>query len=629
MHAIHRYLYPALLFTLSGLLSAAETDAEWIRAHYTKYEHRIPMRDGARLFTAVYVPVDRDEAHPILLFRTPYSCSPYGVDRYRESLGPHREFARSGYIFVYQDVRGRFLSEGEFVNMTPHVAEKRSKEDIDESTDTHDTIDWLLENVEGHNGRVGQWGISYPGFYTAAGMIDTHEALVAVSPQAPIADWYFDDFHHHGAFFLPHAFNFLSRFGQPRPEPTTEWAPHFDHGTPDGYRFFLDIGPLAEVHETLLEGQVQFWKDIVEHPDYDEFWQSRNLLPHLHNVRCAVMTVGGWFDAEDLWGPLKIYQAVEKNNPGIANTLVMGPWYHGQWHRGDGEKLGDANFGFKTSEFYQEHMLLPFFKHHLEGAEDSELPEAWVFETGANRWRRFDRWPPREAQPLELWLGHGGSLRMGDAPSAASEPSFDAFISDPARPVPFTEQIAVGMTREYMTADQRFAARRPDVLTYRSEPLSENLTLAGPLMARLLVSTDQSAADWVVKLIDQLPPDAPTHDDAREGVRMGGYQMMVRSEVIRGRYRESYEKPQPFVPGEKARIHLELQDVLHTFKKGHRIVVQIQSSWFPLVDRNPQTYLSNMFDADERHFVRAEHRVWQHGSEGSRIEARRLPAKAP
>ena len=350
------------------LLSGQEMgQKEYVRANYGKFEYQVPMRDGVRLFTAVYVPNDRSRTYPILLYRTPYSSRPYGPDRYRSSLGPTPKFARDGYIFVYQDVRGRYMSEGEFVQLTPHLTEKSTPQDIDESTDTYDTIEWLITHLTGHNGRVGQWGISYPGFYTAAGMIDSHPALKAASPQAPVGDFYFDDFHHHGAFFLAHAFTFFARHAKPRPEPTTEPLLPFKFPTPDGYQFFLDLGPLSNLNRVHLKGEVQFWNQMMEHSRYDSFWSKRGIVRHLKNVRCAVMTVGGWFDAEDLYGPLEIYRSVERNNPDISNLLVMGPWAHGDWGRRSGSGLGNARFGFNTSDFYRERIIRPFFRYHLKG----------------------------------------------------------------------------------------------------------------------------------------------------------------------------------------------------------------------------------------------------------------------
>jgi len=592
----------------------AEALASYIPAHYSKQELRIPMRDGVELFTAVYTPKDRAKTYPILLRRTPYSSAPYGADAYPNTLGPSAPFAEAGYIFVVQDVRGSFMSGGEFVDVRPHRPSKLGPQDIDESSDTFDTIAYLVANLSGNNGRVGIYGISYPGFYAAAGMIDAHPALFAASPQAPIADWFFDDFHHHGAFFLPHSFNFYAGFGQARPTPKTTWNKGFTHPTPDGYEFFLDVGPLANLEKRHLKGQVAFWKELTSHPNYDEFWQARSLLPHLKKVAPAVLTVGGWFDAEDLYGPLHIYEAVERQNPGVTNTLVMGPWAHGAWSRTTGERLGDVVFGSKTSEHYQQQFELPFFEHHLKGVATPELAEANMFETGTNRWRAFPAWPP-PARATTLWFGPGESL-VGAAPS---DSGFDEFISDPHKPVPATQDIHTGMPKESMTEDQRFAARRPDVLVYQTPPLTEDLTVAGPISAELWVSTTGSDADWIVKLIDVLPSDTPDPEGTRRGVHMGGYQMMVRSEAFRGRFREGYAQPKPFTPGQTTRVTVPLQDVMHTFQKGHRVMVQVQSTWFPFVDRNPQTYVPNIFAATEKDFKRATHRVHRARARASKI----------
>ena len=581
----------------------------YIRRHYIKHEYRIPMRDGVRLFTAVYTPKQARRKYPIMMLRTPYTVAPYGEDQYPKSLGPSDLFTQDGFIFVYQDVRGRFMSEGEFADTRPHLDQKTSPQDIDESTDTHDTIDWLLANIPNHNGKVGMWGISYPGFYAAAGMIDAHPALKAVSPQAPVADWFFDDFHHHGAFFVTDAFNFFSVFGLPRPELTTEWSERFDHGTPDGYQFFMDLGPVKNANERYFEGGIEFWNQAVEHPNYDDFWQDRNILPHLRNVAPAVMTVGGWFDAEDLYGPLAIYRTVEMENPEIFNILVMGPWRHGGWARTEGDGLGNIRFDARTSLFYRSNIELPFFKHFLKADGDLRLPEAYMFETGVNRWRTFDRWPPPDVEQRSLYFREGQALSF-DPPDTEGE-AFDEYVSDPSRPVPFGQAITTRITRAYMTDDQRFAARRPDVLVYRTEVLEDDVTLAGPILANLWVSTSGTASDWIVKLIDVLPNDTPDYDDTPAGMHLGGYQMMVRSEVIRGRFRNSYQHPEPFAPGEPTKVAFELQDVLHTFKRGHRIMVQVQSTWFPLVDRNPQVYVDNIFLADEEDFTKATQRVYR------------------
>jgi putative CocE/NonD family hydrolase len=581
------------------------------------------MRDGVTLFTAVYSPRDTSRRYPILMRRTPYSVGPYGERDYPDLLGPSELFTRDGYIFVYQDVRGQFMSEGEFVNMTPHLAVKDTRADIDESSDTYDTIEWLLANVPSHNGNVGLWGISYPGFYAAAGMIDSHPALKAVSPQAPIADWWFDDFHHHGALFLPHTFGFFSVFGRPRAGLTTEWGKEFDFGTPDGYQFFLDLGSLRNIEERYFKGTIPFWTEVTRHPNYDQFWQSRNLVPHLNNVTAAVMTVGGWYDAEDLYGPLAIYRSVEQRNPGIFNVLVMGPWRHGGWARDAGDALGNARFASATSVFYRESIEFPFFRRFLKGQGDLDLPEAYIFETGANRWRTFETWPPAGVEEHGLYL-HGGGL-LSFSPPAEGE-AWDEYVSDPAKPVPFVQDIDVGMTREYMTDDQRFAARRPDVLAYQTARLEQDLTLAGPLVAELWVSTTGGDADWIVKLIDVLPSDAPDPDGLPRGVHMGGYQMMVRSEVIRGRFRNGAERPEPFVSGQPTRVDLPLQDVLHTFRKGHRIMVQVQSTWFPLVDRNPQKYVDNIYEASDSDFVSSTQRVYRSRQHATRLRVGLLGA---
>jgi putative CocE/NonD family hydrolase len=448
-------------------------------------------------------------------------------------------------------------------------------------------------------------------------MIDSHPALVAASPQAPIADWFFDDMHHHGAFTLSMSFAFFATFGQARDGLVTEWPERFDFGTPDGYRFFLDLGPLTNANELYLHDDIAFWNDMAAHPDYDEFWQSRNILPHLDGITCAVMTVGGWFDAEDLYGPLHTYASIEARNPGIANTLVMGPWRHGGWIWTDGDSLAVADFGFKTSQTFHDRALLPFFRHHLKDEGEVDLPEAWVFETGANRWREFPSWPPENLRTDRLYLGDNGTLAF--VAPASIDAAFDEYISDPAKPVPYTPVISTGWHAEYMAEDQRFAAWRPDVLVYRSAVLDEDLTLAGPLTADLRVSTTGGDADWVVKLIDEYPGRMPGTDKDSDEADLGGTQQMVRSEILRGRYRNDYSAPEPFTPGKITRVEVELQDVLHTFKRGHRIMVQIQSSLFPLFDRNPQSWVDNVFAAEEDDFITATHRIHRSSEHPSSI----------
>jgi putative CocE/NonD family hydrolase len=599
---------------------------EHVKANYTKYEYRIPMRDGKRLFTAVYVPKDTAQKYPFLMTRTPYTVRPYGVDQYKTDLGPSPVFGKEGYIFVYQDVRGRWMSEGEFVNMRPHNPARKTAQDIDESTDTYDTIDWLLKHVTNHNGKFGLYGISYPGFYTSAGMIDAHPALKAASPQAPIVDWFMgDDWHHNGAFMLPHAFNFMANFGKPRPEPIakTPFLP-FDHGTPDGYDFFLKMGPIANADTKFFKGDVAFWSEVMKHANYDDFWKARNLRPHLKNIRPAVMTVGGWFDAENLFGALETYKSVETQSPSITNVLVMGPWLHGGWQggRGDGDKLGDIPFNAKTADFYRTKIELPFFDYHLKGKGVFKHPEAWVFETGTNQWKMYDAWPPKTVQPKTLYFRAGGKLAF--EPSSESTPAHDEYLSDPAKPVPFIDKIGVGMLAEYMVSDQRFAARRPDVLVYETEPLAEDFTLAGPIQVELHVATTGTDADWIVKVIDVYPTDYPDPNPNPTGVKMGGYQQLVRGDVLRGKFRTSFEKPEPFKPGQPTVVKFTLPDVNHSFRIGHRLMVQVQSSWFPLIDRNPQTFV-DIYTAKEFDFQKATQQVFRSREMTSKITVRVLP----
>jgi len=599
-----------LLITAPAWGDVPENPPQYIKQNYTKKNYQVPMRDGVRLYTIVYSPKDTSQPYPMLMTRTPYGVHPYEEDTFRASLGPNLHFLEEQYIFVYQDVRGRYMSEGTFENVRP-IKEKAllGTKETDESTDTYDTIDWLLKNVANHNKKVGLYGISYPGFYSSAGMIDAHPALQAVSPQAPIADWFFDDFYHHGAFFLPHAFRFFDTFGQPRPEPTMERAKGFDYGTSDGYAFYMNLGPLKKANQKYFKNRVAYWDTIADHPNYDSFWKARNLLPHLRNVAPAVMTVGGWFDAEDLYGALKTYQAIEKQNPKIFNVLVMGPWSHGGWARSE-SSLGDLSFGGNTSAFFQKEMELPFFNHFLKDKGQQQLPEAYLFETGPNRWRKFDAWPPRTLEKKAFYL-HPRSQLSVEIPLDEGTTN-DSFPSDPNRPVPYTNASGTGMVKEYMAADQRFTSRRPDVLVYQTGVLSRDLTFAGPLKAELFVSTTGTDSDWIVKLIDVHP---------------NGQQILIRSEVLRGRFRNSYEKPDPFVPEQPSKIALELLDVLHTFGQNHRVMVQICSTWFPLVDRNPQKFVPNIFYAEEADFMPTTQRVFRSKQYPSRIQVGILPAK--
>lgn len=578
------------------------------------------MRDGVRLFTAVYSPKDTSQKYPILMIRTQSGIRPYGADQFPADLGPSPLFGKEGYIFVYQDIRGRWMSEGTFDNMRPHNPRKGAKE-VDESSDTFDTIDWLLKKIPNHNGKVGHYGTSYRGWLVAAGMIDAHSALKAASPQAPIIDWFAgDDWHHNGAFFLSHAFFYAPRHGTPRAGPHKE--PHFSNftfPTPDGYDFFLRLGPISNVDAKYFKGQNKFWNELMAHPTYDDFWKARNLRPHLKNIKPAVLTVGGWFDAENLFGVLEAHRCFEED--GANNRLVMGPWIHGGWNNGTGASLGPVSFGTNTAEFYREKVELPFFNFHLKGKGELKLPKVTTFETGTNRWREYASWPPKGTKPLAFFLHPNGRL-ANDAPGQVE--AFDEFVSDPMKPVPYFDKLGTLMLPEYMSSDQRFAARRPDVLVYESEALAKPVTVTGPMTVELHVSTTGTDSDWIVKLIDVYPNDHPDPKPNPEGVKMGGYQQFVRGEVMRGRFRKSLEKPEPFEPGQPTLVEFKLPDVCHTFQPGHKIMVQVQCSWFPLIDRNPQTFV-DIGRAKDADFRKATQRVYRSKTIASRLVVPTLP----
>lgn len=597
------------------LLSAQMEEPERVKATYDRQDVMIPMRDGVRLFTTVYTPKDTSQRYPILLTRTPY-----GTDTYLRSIGPSVGFEREGYIFVFQDVRGKYQSEGEFVDVRPFKPNKSGPQDIDEASDTYDTIDWLIHQLPHNNGNVGQWGVSYLGFYTTQGILSGHPALKAASPQAPVTDWFLgDDFHHNGAFFLADGFTFLSSFGVPRPKPTRERVPRFDFGTPDTYTFYLNGGTLSQLNDRYLKHGIPFWNEMMAHPTYDAFWKARTPLPHLKQVRPAVMTVGSWFDAENTWGALHVYRAIEHQNPGVQNLLVMGPWYHGQWWFEEGEQLGEVRWGSRTSDYFNDQILLPFFNYYLKGKGDGHFAEANLFETGTNRWRTFDTWPPKGATERSLYLNGGG--RLTTQVPASANPAFDEYVSDPSHPVPYIDKIVPGRpgsAHEYMVWDQRFAATRPDVLVYQTEPLTEAVTLAGPITADLVVATSGTDADWVVKVIDVYPNDTPDPTPNPTGVHLGGYQQLIRGDVMRGKFRNGFERPEPFVPNQPTPVRFVLNDVLHTFRPGHRIMVQIQSSWFPLVDRNPQRFV-DIYRAQPADFRKAAMRVYHAPGRASRL----------
>lgn len=599
-------LFSVFVFSLvfSGLMAQtpAQLDSAFIRDNFTKREVMVPMRDGKQLFTTIYTPKDLSKKYPILMRRTPYSCSPYGAGTYSEGF-QNMNLARAGYIFVFQDVRGRYMSEGEFVDVRPYITASdpspKGKKQTDEATDTYDTVDWLLKNASNNNGRVGVMGISYPGFYATMAILAGHPAIKAVSPQAPVTDWFIgDDFHHNGAFMLMDGFSFYSGFGKPRPKPVTEHGGGFrDWKTPDNYDFFLRAGALRNFGEKYGMKEIPFWNELMAHPNYDAWWQARNPRPHLKNVMPAVMTVGGLFDAEDCWGAWNTYKALEKQNPAShSNTIVMGPWVHGGWARGSGDRLGNVSFGMKTSKFYEREIEFKFFEYHLKNEGKPELPEAYVFETGSNQWKTYETWPPKNTEPQKFYFQAKGKLSTN---ATAQTTGFDQYVSDPSKPVPYTENVHLRRTREYMTDDQRFAARRPDVLVYQTEVLNEATTVTGPVIADLWTSLSTTDADFVVKLIDVFPD---TLKGEENGVPLGGYQMLVRGEIFRGRYRESFENPKAFEPNVVTNVKFELPDVSHTFLPGHKLMVQVQSSWFPLADRNPQQFI-NIYEAKDEDFV--------------------------
>ena len=608
----------------------AAPQEDYVKAHYTKYEFRIPMRDGKRLFTAVYVPKDAAGGpYPFLMDRTPYSVGPYGEDRYPTHLGPSEEFQKSGYIFVYQDVRGRWMSEGDFVEMRPHIDEKKTPQDVDDASDTYDTIEFLLKHVANNNGKVGIWGISYPGFYTSASIIDSHPALVAASPQAPMTDLFLgDDAYHGGAFMLSANFGFYAFF-HPQTEPQTpKPTVPFDFGTPDSYKFYLQAGSLANMEKEYLKGSNWLYNDQMKHDTYDAYWQSRDLSRHMKNVKCAVLVVGGWYDAEDLSGPYKTFYAINKFTPDTTTTLVEGPWVHGGWARGDGTHLGDVQFNAKTSEYFRTNIQFPFFEHYLKGSGAAQ-PKAEVFETGTNVWRSFDAWPPKAATAKTLYFHAGGKLSF-EPPTEAK--GMDEYVSDPNHPVPFVGYTTDTVPQRYMVDDQRFASYRPDVLVYETDPLEEDVTIAGPISPKLKISSSGTDSDFDVKLIDVYPEDYPDPEEATGGKRvldapplhMGGYQELLRGEPFRAKFRNSWEKPEALTPGKEADVNFIMPDLFHTFRRGHRIMVQVQSSWFPLTDRNPQTF-TDIPNAKPEDFKPATEQVFRQRDAASGVEVLVLP----
>ena len=590
------------------LLSFQMFSQEDIKSNYDKKEVYIIMRDGVKLFTAIYTPKDisKDKKYPMLMQRTCYSIAPYGEENFKKTLGPSSFLEEDKYIFIYQDVRGRYMSEGLFTNMTPQV-EHKTKKDVDESTDTYDTVDWLVKNIKNNNGKVGQYGTSYPGFYSAVGTISNHPALVASSPQAPISDFFFDDFHHNGAFVMGY-FRTFPVFGvqKTKSEKDDWYMDQFIRPTSkDGSIFFNELGTVKEATDKYYKDNF-FMQEIIEHPSYDAFWQSRNLLPHLKNVNHAVMTVGGWFDAEDLAGPLNIYKTIEKTSPKAKNTIVMGPFSHGAWSRENGKHFhNDIYFGDSIATFYQKNIEFKFFNHYLKSNSKNAvaLPEAYMFDTGKKVWNEFTNWPPKESTKLNFYLNSNGKLET----KINDTITFSEYYSDPNNPVPSSINYSEynGFTpRNYMSEDQRFALNRPDVVTFTTDYLTDDITLAGEIMAKLKIASSSSDADFIVKLIDIYPADEPQNTDKPE-VLYANYHQMVRSEVMPARFRTSFEKPEALTPNQTTEVNFRLQDVLHTFKKGHKIQIQVQSTWYPMIAVNPQKFLENQYLAKKEDYTKS------------------------
>lgn len=595
------FLGPVILSLLFQLQSSAQFPG--IKELYTKIERMIPMRDGVKLFTAIYLPKDNSELHPILMNRTPYSCSPYGEDRFPPSFG-NPAFIKEQYIFVFQDVRGRYMSQGAFRELTPYIPIKNTTGQVDESSDTYDTIEWLLKNLEDGNGRVGIHGISYPGFYATAALPGAHPALKAVSPQAPVTDEFEgDDVYHRGAFFLLDNASFLNEFDPPRNGPAKRYLPISNQfNFTDAYQFYLQLGPISQVNNRFLKHKSVLWDEFLRHDTKDAYWQARDIRPHLTNIKPAVLVVGGWFDAENLFGTLNTYQAIEHQNNKNHNYLLMGPWTHGTWARQHFSHYATYQFNSNTTTRFFE-IEASFFNYYLKEKQDHLLPEATIFFTGSNEWRTFSKWPPPGSKPFNLYLDAGNQLSFHPV---KNKQGYDEYLSDPQHPVPYSPLKTGERDDDYMGADQRFASTRPDVISFETGELNEPITLAGPVIARLFVSISETDADFVVKLVDVLPDQTHT-------------QQLVRAEVIRGKFRNSFSKPQPFIPGKITPVNLPLNDVAHTFKTGHRIMVQVQSSWFPLVDRNPQTFI-NIPKAGVTDFKKATIRIERNARYQSIIE---------
>ena len=596
---------------------------DYIKANYTKIDTTIKMRDGIKLYTIIYVPKDTMQNYPFLMERTPYSAAPYGAQNYPDNIGPNNGLMKEQYIFVVQDVRGRFMSEGINLEVTPYLKNKKTNKDIDESSDTYDTIDWLLKNIRNNNGRVGIAGISYPGFYATASLPGAHPALKAVSPQAPVTDEFIgDDANHNGAFFLLDNFSFMNQFDLERNGPVKEYAkPLFEVNPKDAYTYYLKMGTIKNTNDTnYYNNKSVIWNQYLQHDTYDSYWKERNIRQHLTNINIPTLVVGGWFDGEDLFGALHTYEAIEKQNPKSNNHLVMGPWTHGAWENKDWNSFGTHEFGSNTSKYFQDSVETNFFNFYLKDKGAFTAAAATVFETGSNQWKTYTSWPPKNIEAVNYYFSEAGQL---STQKPTSTNSFTEYISDPSKPVPYTNGIYGQRNSGYMVEDQRFVANRPDVILFEGKPLAADLTLNGPIEANLFISMTGTDADFIVKLIDVLPEEESKTPGLLKGIEMEGFQRLVRAEVMRGKFRDSYEKPSAFVPLQISKVNFSLNDVAHTFKKGHRIMVQVQSSWFPLIDRNPQQFMQIPL-ATEKDFKKQTIRVYQDAQHASSVV---LPVK--
>ena len=607
----------ALIFLLPLLLHA-QTNPPDPPAGFDKIEQMIAMRDGVKLHTIIYAPKSRSGPLPILFNRTPY-----GIDNIYRSFpsGILNELINDGYIFAFQDIRGRFKSEGQFVMLRP-LRKAGDAKAIDETTDTYDSIEWMIKNVPDNNGRVGMFGTSYPGWLVVMAVLEPHPALKAVIEQATPADMFIgDDFHHNGAFRLSYGFEYCFAL------ESSHLTSSFKFDRYDTYQWYLRLGPLSNADALYFHGKIPTWNNFVAHPNYDEFWQQQALASQLKKATVPIMHVAGWWDQEDFYGPVKAYEILEKTDDKKLNYLVVGPWNHGGWNRLTGDKLGNIDFGSPVSQFFRASIFHPWFAYHLKDKGQLKQPEAMTFETGSNRWTSFNSWPPREnSRQRNLYLRENGQLSFVQPPAA--EGQFDSYVSDPDHPVPYRSRPVEatynpgdkGGSRwsTWLLEDQRFVENRPDVLTWESEPLTEDTVIAGNIVAHLFASTSGTDSDWVVKLIDVYPEDYP------KDPKMGGYQLMVANEILRGRFRNSFTHPEPIPANQIVEYAIDLRTANHAFRKGHRIMVQVQSTWFPLYDRNPQKFVPNIFLAKAADFQSATQRVYRSGRHASYIA---LPVK--